>query len=111
MDRSNDAFEIIDPETGRFLDVSERGCASLGRTREELLAMHVFEIDDTLSAAEWPGLLARLRSAGSLSAEGRHRRKDGDTYPVEVNARLVTIDREYLVAVVRDVTEKRKLEA
>jgi len=111
VDRSNDAFQIIDPQTGRFLDVSERGCASLGRTREELLTMHVFDVDETLSRAEWPQLVARLRSTGSYSGEGLHRRKDGDTYPVEINVRLVVIDREYLVAVVRDVTEKKKLEA
>ena len=110
VDRSNDAFEIIDPETGRFLDVSERGCLDTGYTREELLRKHVFELDDTLSRTGWPARLAAIRAAGSLKAEGLHRRKNGETYPVEVNVRIVRLDREYLVAVVRDVTEKKKLE-
>ncbi len=110
VDRSNDAFEILDPESGRFLDVSERGCLDTGYTREELLQKHVFEIDDTLSRAGWPERLAAVRAAGFMKFEGLHRRKNGETFPVEVNVRAVRLDREYLVAVVRDVTEKKKLE-
>jgi PAS domain S-box-containing protein len=110
VDRSNDAFEIIEPATGRFLDVSERGCTDLGYPREELLRMHVFDVDATLSRAEWPQRLAAIRQAGAFSVEGQHRRKSGETFPVEINARIVTLDREYLVAIVRDVTEKKKLE-
>lgn len=110
VDRSNDAFEIIDPESGRFLDVSERGCLDTGYTREELLQKHVFEIDETLSRAGWPERLAAIRTNGTVKIEGLHRRKNGETFPVEVNIRMVRLDREYLVAVVRDVTEKKKLE-
>jgi PAS domain S-box-containing protein len=110
VDRSNDAFEIIDPESGRFLDVSERGCVDTGFTREQLLKMHVFELDETLSRAGWPERLAAIRASGSMKLEGLHRRKNGETFPVEVNIRMVRLDREYLVAVVRDVSEKKKLE-
>jgi PAS domain S-box-containing protein len=110
VDRSNDAFEIIEPETGRFLDVSGRCCTDLGYSREELLQMHVFDIDSNLSRAEWPQRLAAIRKTGSFSVESQHRRKTGETYPVDVNVRIVNLDREYMVAVVRDVTEKKKLE-
>jgi PAS domain S-box-containing protein len=110
VDRSNDAFEVIDPESGRFLDVSERGCTDLGYSREELLGLHVFEVDESLTRALWSERLATIRASGAVSVEGRHRRKNGEIYPVEVTARLVVLDREYLVAVVRDVTEKKKLE-
>jgi len=44
VDRSNDAFEIIDPETARILDVNEKGCTELGYTREEILSLRVFDI-------------------------------------------------------------------
>jgi two-component system cell cycle sensor histidine kinase/response regulator CckA len=110
VDRSNDAFEVVDPETGRFLDVSERGCSDLGYTREELLKLNVYDVDDSLSRAEWSQRVAAVRRSSGYSIEGQHRRKNGEVYPVEVNARIVTLDREYLVAVVRDVTEKKKLE-
>jgi len=34
--------------------------------------------------------------------------KDGHEFPVEINLRVVTIEREFMVAVVRDVTKRRK---
>jgi CheY-like chemotaxis protein len=41
---------------------------------------------------------------------GLHRRKDGSTFPVEVNITYVRLERDSIVAVVRDVTERRRAE-
>ena len=41
IDHSNDAVEVVDPETLRFLDVNEKACQDLGYTREELLGFTV----------------------------------------------------------------------
>jgi PAS domain S-box-containing protein len=35
IDRSHDGIEVIDPETGRFLDVNETACLAHGYTRDE----------------------------------------------------------------------------
>src|SRR4030042_1615095 len=45
IERSNDAIEVVDPETGRFLDVNEKACADLGYSREEFMSLKVFDID------------------------------------------------------------------
>lgn len=42
--------------------------------------------------------------------ESQHRRKDGSIFPVEVNLNFIRLDREYLVAGVRDITERKHLE-
>lgn len=43
--------------------------------------------------------------------EGIHRRKDGSTIPVEVNLRYVERKgREYIIAVSRDITQRKKVE-
>jgi PAS domain S-box-containing protein len=110
VDNSNDAFEVIDPQTARFLDVNDRGCANLGYTREEFLELGVYDIDPTVTEQAWPQLIEKLRQLGSMRVEGRHLRKDRTTFPVEVGIRLVKLDREYLVAVVRDITERRQIE-
>lgn len=44
-----------------------------------------------------------------LIGEGVHKRKDGTTFPIEVNAKLITQDKNnYLVAVIRDITERKQ---
>lgn len=37
IDQSSDGYEVVDPTTGRFLDVNGTNCARLGYTREEFL--------------------------------------------------------------------------
>jgi signal transduction histidine kinase len=51
-----------------------------------------------------------LRRDKSLTVFGEHRRKDGTTFPVEVNVAFVSLERDYLVSVVRDVTERKQTE-
>ena len=45
IDQSNDAIEVIDPITLRFIDCNESAYRSLGYSREEFLALTVFDID------------------------------------------------------------------
>jgi PAS domain S-box-containing protein len=104
MDGSNDAFEVIDPDTMRFLDVNEKACRDLGYTREELLSMTVHEIvpevaHQTTTACENRQIF-----------ESYHRRKDGSIFPVEINLRNIQLDRDYLVGVARDITERKRAE-
>lgn len=110
LDQSRDGIEVIEPESGRFLDVNEAGCRELGYTREELLEMRVSDINPAVTPSLWAKHVARVRARGALSGKGRHRRKDGTEFPVEFNTAWVRLDREYLVAVVRDVTERVRAE-
>ncbi|MGA2053234.1 MAG: PAS domain S-box protein [Opitutales bacterium] len=111
VDRGNDGFEVLDPETGQFLDVNERGCVGLGYTREEFLQLKVFEVDPQLTPAIWAERLALIRRNAPPSIETVHRRKDGTLMPVEVSVRCVQLDREYMVAAVRDISERKRAEA
>jgi len=110
VDQSTDTFEIIDPETARFLDVSARGPADLGCTRDEYLALRVFDIDPGMTPSIWAGAVERMRSSGSIQRESSHRRMDGTLYPIEVSAKLVRLEREYVVATIRDITVRKQAE-
>jgi two-component system NarL family sensor kinase len=90
--------------------VSLRCCLDLGYSREELLLMRIYDIAPEIDASVWPARMIALRRDKSLTMFGYHRRKDGTTFPVEVNVNFVKLDREYLVAVVRDVTERKQTE-
>src|SRR5208282_4189185 len=109
LDQSNDAILVTDPETLRFLDSNERAWAELGYSREELLSMTVFDIDPDIVNMR-ARVDQQLREKGCATIERAHRRKDGTTFPVELNLRRVRLDREYDVAVSRDITERKRAE-
>jgi PAS domain S-box-containing protein len=108
IDRTTDMVEVVDPDTGLFLDVNEQACRAHGFTRDEYLSLRVSEFDPTLGD---PGTFARnvahLRQVGTLVLEGMHRRKDGSMFPVEVSLTYARLDRDYLLSVVRDLTERK----
>ena len=110
VDHSIDAIEVIDPETGCVLDVSERACVTHGYTREEYRGLFAPEIDPAMAGLSWEQTRDRVRRQGSYAFESEHRRKDGTVFPVEVNATHVSLDRDYVLAVVRDVTERKRAE-
>jgi len=110
IDRSNDLVEVVDPESGRFLDVNERACLELGYSRDEFLALRVPDVDPMVDGDSFARSVDTLRKSGGLRWEGLHRRKNGSTFPVEVSISLSRLDREYAVAVVRDMTEVKNLQ-
>jgi PAS domain S-box-containing protein len=110
IDHTNNAIEVIDPETGCFLDANEQAYQSLGYTREEFLNLTVYDIDPMMSDQSGRKALEEIIHTGSLVHESLHRRKDGSTFPVEININNIRLDRDYLVTVVHDITERKQAE-
>ena len=110
LDQSNDAILVIDPATLRLLDVNEKVSAALGYSRDELLSMSIFDIDPDADDNSWDRVLLQLRQEPCATLERTHKRKDGSTFPVELNMRLIQLEREYCVAISRDITERKKAE-
>ncbi len=113
LDQSTDAVYLIDPQTGRFIDLNETAHARLGYTRDEHLALSLKDIEaERPEVVHWRDQLETLRSAGQLTFDGVHRRKDGTTFPVELNVRYIKgPPQDYMIAIVRDITERRRTEA
>jgi PAS domain S-box-containing protein len=111
IDSGKDIFEIVDPGTGRMLDVNETGCRELGYSREEFLELSVWDVDPDADRAVFAELSQALTTSGALMWEGLHRRKDGSTFPVEVSLQLVRHGRSYVVATARNITDRRRAEA
>lgn len=108
IDNTKDSIEVVDPFTGRFLDVNVTGCRELGYSREELLGMRIFDVDPTVVPATFFPGVAALKHGDSHCHERMHRRKDGSLFPVEVNIRFVQLNSAYLVSVVRNISERRQ---
>jgi PAS domain S-box-containing protein len=107
IDESNDAIEVVDPTTLRFLDVNDKCCRDLGYTRDELLSLRVTDVDPGLDESFEARVGKELDRAGFVIFESVHRRKDGSIYPVEINLKHVGLDRVYAVNVVRDITQRK----
>ena len=111
LDYVDDSIEIIDPQTGQFLDGNRGAAANIGYTRDEFLALTVPDVDPLVTGPVFAGVVERLREAPDpIILDSIHRRKDGTTFPVEVSAQLIQLNKEYLVAIVRDITERKRVE-
>jgi len=111
VDRSADAMFWMDEEGG-FFYVNESACRSLGYSREELLEMTVFDIDPNFQREVWPERWQEVQNRGSFQLESVHRRKNGDTFPVEITANYIEFEgKAYNCAIARDLTERNRVEA
>jgi len=111
VDQCNDAIEVVDPETLRFLDVNEKACTDLGYSREELLTMRVYDIDPAVTESSIIPIREQWRKPCWLVLQSVRRRKDGITFPVEVSTKRVQLERNYVIAISRDLTERKLAEA
>jgi len=108
IERSSDGILVVDPATGRFLDANESACQALGYTRDELLALTLFDVTVGVSRAVFEASNAKIEEKGHDTLEALHRRKDGTTYPAEASLSLVMLHRKYVVVIVRDITERKR---
>ncbi|MFP4308057.1 MAG: PAS domain S-box protein [Desulfococcaceae bacterium] len=111
FDAVSDAVYVHDLE-GRFLEVNAAALRQLGHSREELLDMGVAQVEaNDLDEDAVREATQAVRQNGNRVFTSEHRRKDGETFPVEVHSR--TIDHEgnpCILSVVRDISERRLYE-
>lgn len=115
FDSVNEGILIIDPGTGRFAEVNRRGCEMLDREPKDIVGAAV----GSFSAEETPGegsqVMERLERAGNDGPQlfdWYCMRGDGRPFWAEVSLRRATIaDRDVVVATLRDISERRRVEA
>jgi PAS domain S-box-containing protein len=102
---------VYDLETTKFIDVNDVALATYGYTRDEFLALNVFDIRPAEDAAQVKTLLGR-DAAEHLEASGlRHLRKNGEIIEVDVFSHALEFEqRPARVAVAIDVTRRNRAE-
>jgi len=108
LDRSSDPVFWISPD-GSFTFVNDSACEKLEYSREELLALKVFDIAPHLPTEDWPDHWEEIKRAGSLRFEAHHQTRSGHVFPVEVYASIVTGGSEaYLFVFSHDITTRNE---
>jgi two-component system, NarL family, sensor histidine kinase NreB len=110
-DMSNDAFYLCDAE-GRFLYVNQRGSSFNGYSYDELMSMRVSDVNPDYPVDRLAELIAALRHGPLPPFETINRCKDGSILPIEISVAHLEIDgRSYMFGVLRDISERKQLEA
>ena len=109
FEMAKDAVFLSD-ETGKFVDVNQMACESLGYSKEELLKLGNKEIDADPSGCE---AFLKIRNGPEEQAtfEVNQRRKDGTLLPVEITGSFFTSGGQRIaLAIARNITERKKAE-
>ncbi|MBW1896977.1 MAG: PAS domain S-box protein, partial [Deltaproteobacteria bacterium] len=111
----SDAIIVVSARTMEIEDANEAALALYGYDRKELLglratelsadpemtAAHIKEVGSGKPAEVSPGPVQRL-----------HKRRDGTTFPAEISSGVYALgDRNMVCAIIRDITERKKMEA
>ncbi len=106
----NDAV-MVHGLQGRFLDCNETTLQRLGYSRQEFLRLRVADIVHPDFHVVMKDNQKRIWAGENTIVESVHWRKDGRVIPVEVNARRIEYKGESaILAVVRDITERKQAE-
>lgn len=94
---------------GKFVDVNQKACDSLGYTREELLSFSIFDIEMKAGTEERMERWGKMLPGDTVTFEGIHQRKDGTTFPVEVHLGTFELgDERYFLALARDISARKR---
>jgi PAS domain S-box-containing protein len=110
VENARDAMFLVDA-SGRIRDVNHQACEALGYAREELEGKPIWEVDVSLTSAAFASLAATSPGGSAAMLRGMQRRKDGSTFPVEVQVAVFSEDGRVLVlGLARDVSEREAAE-
>jgi PAS domain S-box-containing protein len=100
---------VFDSETFRLLGVNEAAVKQYGWPREELLGLTMLELRPPEDIPLFKERLARLTSERTHVGLGRHRRKDGSVFTVDVHTQEIRYGgRRSRLTVAADVTTQLK---
>lgn len=110
IDGMNDTMWVIGLD-GNFIDVNDSAAEVLGYSREELISMSPYDIDDNLSPEAIKGLIENMPIDETQTFETAHTTKDGKQIPVEIKSSLVNYHgKRAILSIARDITARKNAE-
>jgi two-component system sensor histidine kinase/response regulator len=99
----------VNPD-GKVTFATESTCRQLGYTRDEMLALTIYDIEPD-TPRPWKDTWDRIKQAGTATFEGVHQAKDGRVMPVEVRVSHVVYEgHEYHFIYAWDISHRNELQ-
>ena len=107
VDHATDGVLWVNSQ-GRIEYANEAACRPVGRTREEVLALSITDIDPLIAETGWEKTWQLVKERQSATFETQCRRKDGTVFPVEVSTKYLEFGgKEYNFTFVRDISDRK----
>lgn len=107
IEQASDAIFINDTK-GNLLEVNNSACSLLGYTKEQFAKMNITDLHTKEALLLKPIMYDKLLSGEKTRAERNLLHSNGSTVPVEITAKMLSDGR--IMAIVRDITERKKAE-
>ncbi len=110
MQHSLNEIYILDAESFLFTQVNYSALNNIGYSMNELKAMTPLDLVPSYTVEKFEELVEPLKTGKRqiLVFEVSHQRKDGTEYPTEVHLKIMKGKKSLFVAVVVDISERRK---
>ncbi|MCB0634511.1 MAG: PAS domain S-box protein, partial [Lewinella sp.] len=108
IEQAPDGIVILDMDMN-IVEVNPQACSQFGYTREELMGMHLQEIERSMDMNSIQAMINRLKIEGTVFFESQATRKDDSQWPAGIKACLMNVEGEqFAVAFCRDISAQKK---
>ena len=104
-----DGYWLLDID-GRMLEVNETYCQMSGYSKQELLNMHISDLENNETVDDIAARLQDIVEHGESRFETSHRRKDGSIFDIEASVQFQPGEGGQLVVFMHDITERKHSE-
>ena len=105
IDTATDTILIL-TEKGVIIEINNSACEFLGYEMSDIVGKTIGAIDADYTVEKFEAFWEKVPVEEQKIFESRHKRKNGDIFPVEVSARKIFIDGKMLImSIARDITE------
>lgn len=108
---AQDGIFLFDADTGRFIEVNEAFLRMFGYSPQQIAQMTIYDLPQDSKENIQRNIQRVLQNGYWQLGERLYYRADGSLLQVEVYAALLDLqDRRYIMAVARDITERKRSE-
>ncbi|MDO9010740.1 MAG: PAS domain S-box protein [Gallionella sp.] len=104
---TTDGFWIASARDARFLDANEAYCRMVGYSRDELLSMHIFDVEAIESLEETAAHIRMVMESKHALFETQHRHKNGSLIPIEASVSYSEVRGGVFFVFVRDISARK----